>query len=183
MKNPALISTAVLLCVGLTLGPTPAPASASQLPSQSHRTTNSPSPSYTLEPVAGTSRIKVTLRNGTVRHAGSHIEIVNQYGVVTEKIPLTFEVNGASDVVSVKEIGTTTFQVESSSAVAPSISTRARKKRQGWEGSWDKCVSEAGLQGAGAGLFVGGIGGAAAGMVGSGVFSALLHCRNLPHKS
>lgn len=183
VKNPALVSTAVLLCAGLTLGPTASPASASQLPGQTHSTTGSSYPSYTLESVAGTSEIKVTLRNGTVRHAGSHIEIVNQYGVVTEKIPLSFGRMTGGDTASVNHIGVTSFHVESSLAVTPGISTRAKKKKQGWEGSWDKCVSEAGLQGAGAGLFVGGLGGAAAGMVGSGVFSALLHCRNLPHKS
>ena len=183
MKKPVLMTTAALLCAGLTLGLAATPASASQLAGHTNSSASSTSPSYTVKPVAGANRVVVSLRNGTVRHAGAHIEIVNQYGVVTEKIPLTFGVNGVSDAVSVSRIGTTTFQVESSFAVAPSISTRARKKKQGWEGSWDKCVSEAGLQGAGGGLLVGGLGGAAAGMVGSGVVSALLQCRNLPHKS
>jgi hypothetical protein len=182
VKKPVLMTTAAVLCAGLTLGLASTPASASQLADQTY-SASSTLPSYTVKPVAGTNRVVVSLRSGTVRHAGAHIEIVNQYGVVTEKIPLTFGVNGDSEAVSVSRIGTTTFEVESSFAAAPNISTRARKKKQGWEGSWDKCVSEAGLQGAGGGLLVGGLGGAAAGMVGSGVVSALLQCRNLPHKS
>jgi hypothetical protein len=178
MKKSTALPTVLALCTGIVLASMAPPATAAAPPATSQSGQQSSGVQFDMEPVPGTGHARVTLYGGTVRHAGDEIEILDQYGAVTEKIPLELVLNDGTSRIAVAPVSRTEFDVITS---APALMTRAKKKKQGWEGSWDKCVSEAGLQGAGAGLLLG-VGMSALGMVGNGITAALLHCRNLPHK-
>lgn len=135
----------------------------------------------------------IALQNGTFKLTGDSLRILDAEGNVNEELPLALvyadgtKIDLKYDLVGNSVLSFSGEVVVKGESFSDSDSENVQALPMKWEGSWDECVSGAGVAGAVAGL-VGGLatGGivslpaAVLGMLGSGIGAALTACNGLP---